>query len=344
MRLPAYTLPGGSPITATTATEYDQVGNPIRSVDPLQRITERAFDPHGRVVTETLPKVGDQPSATTYGYDRNGELTSTTDPNGIQRLSTYDDLGRRITDTTVERQPQVTYFTTGYKYDDAGNQTEVKTPADGITKTTYNKAGEPLVVTDPTGRTTTTEYDIVGREAGVTDPAGIVTRTAYDLLGNATLTTQLSGSPLTERRRTQRSYDPNGNLLRTTSAEGRIQTSAYDAANRRVRLDEQVAAGKVIQTSFGYDAAGNQTRLTDGRQKSTDYTFTPWGLPESTIEPGAAKWTTGYDAGSRSVSTHRAAWRSRRSTTPRAGSSGRRGPALRHRPLTRPSGTTPAAD
>ncbi|WP_432947856.1 DNRLRE domain-containing protein [Kribbella sp. CA-253562] len=296
VRLPTYTPPGGSPIAATTTTEYDGVGNPIKSVDPLQRVTERTFDPHGRLLTETLPKVGDQPSTTRYGYDRNGELTSTADPNGIQRLSTYDGLGRKITDTTVERQPQVAYFTTGYKYDDAGNRTEVTTPAKGVTKTTYNKAGEPITVTDPTSRTTTTEYDMVGRPTAVTDPAGIVTRTGYDLLGNATLSMHLSGNPLTERRRIQHSYDPNGNLVKTTSAEGRIRSYAYDAANRLVRQEEQVADGKVIRTAFGYDAAGNHTRLTDGRQKVTDYTYNSWGLPESTIEPGAAQWTAGYDA------------------------------------------------
>ncbi len=296
VRLPAYTPPGGSPLTAVATTEYDAAGNPVKSVDPLQRATTRTFDPHGRVVTQSAPKVGDQPNTTTFGYDRNGELISTTDPTGAQRLSTYDTLGRRITDTVAERNPQLTYLTTTYSYDDAGNQTEVRTPTDAVTKTSYNAAGEPVTVTDPTGRVTKSEYDVVGRQAAGTDPSGIVTRTSYDLLGRATLTTQLSGSPLTERRRSQQAYDPNGNVVQTISPEGRSQAFVYDAANRLVRQDEQVAEGKLIQTAFGYDAAGNKTRLTDGRQKSTDYTFIPWGLPESTIEPGGVKWTSVYDA------------------------------------------------
>ncbi|WP_350273997.1 RHS repeat-associated core domain-containing protein [Kribbella sp. HUAS MG21] len=296
VRLPAYTPPGGSPVAAVEITEYDAAGNPVKSVDPLQRVTTRTFDPHGRVLTQSPPKVGDQPNTTTFSYNRNGELLSTTDPTGAQRLSTYDALGRRLTDTVAERHPQLTYLTTTYSYDDAGNQTGVKTPTEAVTKTTYNNAGEPLTLTDPTGRVARTEYDIAGRPVSDTDPSGIVTRTSYDLLGRATLTTQLGGSPLTERRRSQQAYDPNGNVIRTTSPEGRNQTFVYDAANRLVRQDEQVAEGKLIQTAFGYDAAGNKTRLIDGRQNATDYTFTPWGLPESTIEPGGVKWTSVYDA------------------------------------------------
>jgi RHS repeat-associated protein len=301
VRVPAYTPPGGSPITATETTEYDAAGNPIKTVDPLQRATGRAFDPYGRLVAETVPKVGDQPSTTKYTYDRNGEQTSTTDPNGAQQLSTYDALGRKITDTAVERNPQLTYFTTRYGYDDADNQTSVTSPANAVTTTAYNRAGEPVSVTDPTGRTTTTAYDIVGRQAATTDPAGIVTRTTYDPLGHPTVTIQLSGNPLTERRRTQQAFDPNGNVVRTTSPEGRTQVFAYDAANRLVRQEEQVAEGKVVTSSFGYDAAGNRSRLTDGRQKATDYTFTSWGLPESTIEPGGVKWTASYDAAGQQV-------------------------------------------
>ena len=37
-------------------------------------------------------------------------------------------------------------------------------------------------------------------------------------------------------------------------------------------------------TSFGYDAAGNQTRFTDGRGNKFWKTYNPWGLPESQIE------------------------------------------------------------
>ncbi|HSX68932.1 RHS repeat-associated core domain-containing protein, partial [Nocardioides sp.] len=46
-----------------------------------------------------------------------------------------------------------------------------------------------------------------------------------------------------------------------------------------------VSDTKSITTSFGYDAAGNISRVTDGRGNTTTYTTNTWGLPESTIEP-----------------------------------------------------------
>ncbi|MET7736533.1 RHS repeat domain-containing protein [Streptomyces sp. NPDC005402] len=72
---------------------------------------------------------------------------------------------------------------------------------------------------------------------------------------------------------------------------------------------EPVSSTEAITTSFGYDAAGNQTRLTDGRGNKTTYTFNSWGLPESTIEPSTAArpsaahrtWTTVYDKAGQAV-------------------------------------------
>jgi len=60
-----------------------------------------------------------------------------------------------------------------------------------------------------------------------------------------------------------------------------------------------------ITTSAGYDAAGNQTRLTDGNNHPTVYTYNSLGLPEKTIEPSTTAypnladrtWQASYDAG-----------------------------------------------
>lgn len=70
-----------------------------------------------------------------------------------------------------------------------------------------------------------------------------------------------------------------------------------------------VSATESITTTFGYDAAGNRTRLTDGRGNKTVYTFNSWGLPEATIEPSTQAhpdaagrtWTTVYDKAGQAV-------------------------------------------
>ncbi len=65
-----------------------------------------------------------------------------------------------------------------------------------------------------------------------------------------------------------------------------------------------VSASKSITTSYGYDAAGNQTFITDGNGNATWTTYNPWSLPESVIKPATTTgqaasqrtWTTSYDA------------------------------------------------
>jgi YD repeat-containing protein len=296
MQLPAYTPPGGQPVQAVSKTEYDELGNPSKETNPLLGVTQRTFDPYGRVRTETLPKVGDLPSTTTNTYTRSGEIASIADPNETQRLFTYDDFDRLKTASSRDRYPQPAYYTTEYGYDDAGNLTSVKTPAGGTTKYDQNKADELISVTDPENKVTRYGYDILGREAKVVQPTGLETRTTYDLLGYARTFVQLSGNPLTERRRWTQDYDANGNLTKTTSSEGRVRGYGYDPANRLVWQDERVDASKTIRSTFGYDAVGNQTRQVDGRQNASNYTYTSWNLPESTIEPGNVAWTAAYDA------------------------------------------------
>ncbi|MFJ7067901.1 hypothetical protein [Streptomyces sp. NPDC101115] len=78
----------------------------------------------------------------------------------------------------------------------------------------------------------------------------------------------------------------------------------YNALGQLTSQAEKISATDQITTSFGYDANGNRTRLTDGRGNTTTYTFNSWNLPESTIEPvtpqhpalGDRSWTTTYDA------------------------------------------------
>ena len=105
-------------------------------------------------------------------------------------------------------------------------------------------------------------------------------------------------------RRQTYGYDPAGNLI----AVDRPAQPRHDLRLRRGQpADPADRAGhrhRSITTSFGYDAAGNRTRYTDGRGNSTIYTFNTLGLPESVVEPSTTAhpaaadrtWTAGYDA------------------------------------------------
>ncbi|MEO6083594.1 MAG: RHS repeat-associated core domain-containing protein, partial [Umezawaea sp.] len=306
--LPAYTPPGGTPITATTRTEYDKSGNPIRTTDSLNRVTVNTFDPYGRVLTTTLPQVGDTPSVLRFRYDRLGELRSQADPSGAETLFTYDELGRRITETQTDRWSGTTaFYTTNTAYDVAGNAKSVTTPQGFTSVATHDKAGEVLTATDATNRTTSYTYDNVGRVATSTDPAGLTTVNGYDLLGRQTGVAHDSGGR--RLRAWATGYDANGNVATKTTPEGRGTTYQYDELDRLVQQTERVGPTKSINTLFGYDKLGNRSRFVDGNGRVTTYTSTSWGLPESVVEPATAAtpnavdrtWTTSYDAASQPV-------------------------------------------
>ena len=62
---------------------------------------------------------------------------------------------------------------------------------------------------------------------------------------------------------------------------------------------QPVSATSAITTSFGYDAAGNNTRYTDGNGNQWWDTYNSWGLQEKRIEP----YTTGYTTAATSTFT-----------------------------------------
>ncbi|WP_406354787.1 LamG-like jellyroll fold domain-containing protein [Streptomyces sp. NBC_00658] len=319
--LPDYTPPGGTTaLTATARTTYTPLGLPQTVTDPLGRVTRYDYDQFGQLTTQTDPvadaaaalasetdsdllaAAADGGGVTRHTWTPTGLQLSATDPTGARTEATYDELGRQLTATTVERYPTTVNLTSGYTWDDASNQTASKTPGGITTTSTYNPAGEVESLTDPAG-TTRFGYDGLGRQAETTDATNRWTTTTYDALGGATATTDY-GTGTTALRTTTAEFDAEGNPTAVISAQTKARTTyAYDALGRLTTQVEPVSATESITTTSGYDAAGNRTRLTDGRGNKTVYTFNSWGLPESTIEPSTTAhpaaadrtWTTVYD-------------------------------------------------
>ncbi|MGW2255195.1 RHS repeat-associated core domain-containing protein [Kitasatospora sp. NPDC001660] len=320
IRLPDYTPPGSTtPLTATSRLEYDKLSRITTSTDPAGRRTTFTYDRLGhqiqRIDPNSLgglqPPVDDNPPTWNATWTPTGLQLSATDPLGARTEATYDQLGRTLTATAVERQPTLQNLTTKFTWDDAGNRTALTTPVGNTSTATYNPAGQVVTTTDALGRTSKAEYDGIGRTTRAIAPLGESVRTHYDSLGNPTATDDLDPAG-TVLRTTTATYDLEGRPLTTTSpATGAVTSTAYDALGRAVKLTEPVASGQAITTTFGYDAAGNRTRLTDGRANTTVYTFNAWNLPESTIEPATTAhpaaadrtWTTAYDVAGQAVLT-----------------------------------------
>ncbi|MBP2322765.1 RHS repeat-associated protein [Kibdelosporangium banguiense] len=323
-RAPAYTSVGAnSPIVPTTRVTYDRVGNLVQTVDPLNHVSNFTYDALDRVITADGPGATDAERALySYTYALSGEILSQTDPVGAVTTVTYDDLDRVITKTDVERNAGNSNFTTTFQYDPAGNLTRTTTPGGVVTTTSYSNADEPLM-TASAGTASTFRYDFLGRR--VSERLGpqdqkpdSVYRTAtatYDQSGQVTTQTDYDTDGTTPLRTRTSTYDKAGNRVRATDAYKHPVTFTYDAANRLVTQQEKVSGpdegnpndpGPLnwIEISFGYDAAGNRTRATDGRGNATFTTFNALNLPESVIEPATRAhpdladraWTTSYDA------------------------------------------------
>ncbi|RAJ32831.1 RHS repeat-associated protein [Kitasatospora sp. SolWspMP-SS2h] len=316
--LPGYTPPGStSTLTATTAVTYDALSRITESRDAAGRQTFLEYDRLGHERRRTdpnstggplTPPVDDKPPVWTSTWTPTGLRLSVTDPVGGRSEATYDELGRTLTATVVERVPTLQNLTTRQTWDDTGNLVKTTTPGGATTTATYNALGEQLTTTDAAGRTSTVAYDGLGRTIKTTAPLGQSTDYGYDALGNATTATDRATDGTALRTRST-GYDRESHPVSSTGATGATTTRTYDAGGRLTTLTEPVAAGQNITTGFGYDAAGLRTRLTDGRGNTTVYTYTPWGLPESTVEPATTAypaaadrtWTTSYDVAGQAV-------------------------------------------
>lgn len=320
--LPVYTPPGGSPITATTSTEYDSQGRPTKVTDPLNRVTTYGYDKHGRLTTETLPDPDGAGPRTapvwTGAYDRLGNVRDVTDPTGAHTSATRNDLDQQVTSTRSERVGgQTVYFTTTTAYDAAGNPASVTTPRGKTTTTQYNKAGQLTRTTDPTGRFAAHRYDPAGRVVGSASGQGTtyaspVTTIEYDGGGRpryqwVCTASSNNGTCSSGIKALGWTHDAAGRVTKETSFAGRVTTYAYDGGGHRSQVSQQVASTPTAvwnTVELKYDAAGRPSRSVDGNGRATDYTYNTWGLPESVVEPATAAhsaaadrtWTTGYNA------------------------------------------------
>ncbi|MEU3170363.1 LamG-like jellyroll fold domain-containing protein [Streptosporangium sp. NPDC006930] len=271
---------------ATTSGDDVRLNHSVSPTDVV--LQENEYDPAGNLVRQVS---GGGKSTVESVYDAASRLTSTTfDPAALGRKAAFEyDKNDNVTKKTFTAAGTPRVESTSYLYN-ALNQ---------VTRQTVENGAEDLVTTsvyDDRGLLTAT-VDPRGNASGAT-PADFTATMRYDLAGQLVeakspqVTIEKNGTTATTGRPTVRyGYNSAGLQSHIVDAEGRTTTSVFDKAGR---LTSTIGApytppgGSAItpEVSFGYDAAGRQTTVTDPRDHVTSTVYDALGRPVKVTEPG----------------------------------------------------------
>ena len=298
--------PGG--INATTAWQYDNLGQISRVTDATGGVTLFSYDTDGNVRTMTDP----DGITLTYSYDKRNRLTAVSDKEGNTKAFVYDENGRVRTITGPLGN------SVSYEYDPEGRLTKVTDPLGHVTSKTYDALGRVITTTDALGRTTSLTYDAVGRVTQIQYPDGNTVSSQYDANGNRTRLTNQKGHSWTFEydamdRPTRMidplggaqtfNYDAMGNTVSSTDRNGNQTSYAYDLDDRLVSktLPGSITynytydhLGRMTRisdpsgtTTMTYDKNGRKTGVADTTGKLVSYGYTPAGRLASITYPGS---------------------------------------------------------
>jgi len=254
------TCPSGDVCPKTTYTQYDAAGRVLKEVAPLgnvagcgcadQYTTTYSYDNNGRPLTITDPLN----HTTTYTYDGAGNQTTVTDANGNRTVTTYDPNNRVISvqtglDSNNNCLAGNTCPTTSYTYDGNGNKLTETDPNGNTTLYTYNSSNQ--MTSEQTGLAYNSSTQTYNCPSGDTCPTTTYT---YDVNGNQASLTDADGNS------TVYTYDDNQRL---TSEQTGL------AYNSSTQIYNCPPSDTCPTTTYGYDAAGNQTSVIDSNGNAT---------------------------------------------------------------------------
>lgn len=295
---------------------YDATHRMTSMTDPRGGVTTNVYDASNRVVSQTDP----MSRVTTFAYTPT--TTTITDPTGDVTVETYNaylQLIKVVHGSGSPNQSTSTFtynaysgeeasatdgnaHTTFTSFDAQGNEINLTDALNRYTSATYDAANDLTSMTDNSGVTTTYTYDANHNLLSTSTPlgggAGTVTTTyGYDPAHPGDLTTITDPDGHVSHLR----YDSNGDLVSVTDADGNVATATYNAIGWRIsstRPKGNVAGANAaaFTTTFGYDADGRPTTVTDPLGHVTRTGYDADGSPISVTDPLNQVTTYTYDA------------------------------------------------
>jgi len=290
--------------TLYTETRYDALGNAISGRDVAGAISRKTYDRLGRLDYE-VDALG---QVTGREYNAFGDITRLTRYQFAVALpqADIDSAGLRAALQTSDndRSLQQAYDRTGRllrseqsavdAYDSSAPEGQQAFHAGLVTTQRYNAFGERIQTRQLRNPLTnawlasTAWYDRAGREIASMDAAGYLSTQTWDARGNLLSRTEFA----------QPQADPGAALPAAivASDDDRSTVYAYDRASRKIaetRLrievadaDTGVTQRRDVSATYGYDALGNQTRVTDGLGATTFTWYDALGHIRAVAAPG----------------------------------------------------------
>lgn len=258
--------------------EYNELGRPTRTIDPLGRQTTFVYDDNKLDLLEVRQtSQGRNELLAKYTYNKQHLPLTVTDASGQTTRMTYNSDGQVTGITNPKTQ------TVSFTYNPQGQLTDIHGLGGAHTGFTYDPVGRLRTVTNPESETVTTDYDDLDRPVLVTYPDATTERVVYDRLdpvyrkdrgGKWTKMTYNALRQLTEvqdalGRITRMDWCGCGTLDSLTDPMGRTTTWLRDLEGR--------VTGKLLpdrtSTGYTYDAFGRLIQRIDAKGQITRYDY-----------------------------------------------------------------------
>jgi RHS repeat-associated protein len=273
------TLPQvGTAPRATRITQFDIVGNPIKTINEVGATVNTTYNE--RNLVKQIDTIDRYPSTITasskFDYNDLGQLTWSRDPLNFASTFAYLPTG----ELTTRTDPVNGVWT--WEYDAAGRTTKQQDPDSRAVVTTYDWASQPLSSSRYFGatslfRTESQTYTQAGKVATQTNARGFATTYTYD----AALRMTAMSMPATPTAiNVTYGYDKNNNMVKYTDGNGGVTKYSFNEWDLRTSTNEPATTVTPTDVSKSYT-----TRYDSG------------GLPTTEVTPdNATTLTRTYDA------------------------------------------------